>query len=300
MLTHEEMIEHQATKHELIQTESFCSREEYVLHLIHTAAYVHASRSCEDKRVLDFGCNTGYGAKILSKSARKVVGVDVSENAISAAKNEYGHLGIEFQKFDGKKLPFKDDAFDLIDSFQVIEHIVDYTEYIEELKRVLSKRGALLFTTPNAFLRLDPGMKPWNDFHVREFNHDEFKVLLETFFPYVSVLGLFANEPLYSIEVNRLAAARERARLDRLKSSPYQKFSLRTFVKALLPDALLHRIIEFRIKREREQINDLMNKHGIDDFSYRQHELHNALDLLAICCNDIEVLENTQHTLFMN
>jgi len=182
MLSHEEMIGFQAEKHDLIDTHNFQSREEYVLHLIHTFAYVQASRLAENKKILDLGCNTGYGSEILFNSAKKVVGVDFSENAISTANNQYGHLGINFKLIDGKQLPFEDNEFNMIVSCQVIEHIVDYKVYINELKRVLSPNGIVIFTTPNALLRLDPGMKPWNKFHVCEFNHSELDSLLNTFF----------------------------------------------------------------------------------------------------------------------
>ncbi|MDJ0678870.1 MAG: hypothetical protein QNJ18_03275 [Xenococcaceae cyanobacterium MO_167.B52] len=53
MLTHEEMIGLQAEKHGLIGTDEFASKQEYVLHLIHTAAYVSASSLTENKKVLD-------------------------------------------------------------------------------------------------------------------------------------------------------------------------------------------------------------------------------------------------------
>ncbi len=88
MLTHEEMIGLQAEKHGLIGTDEFASKQEYVLHLIHTPAYVSASSLTENKKVLDLGCNTGYGTEILFKSSNNIIGVDVSERAILSAKNK--------------------------------------------------------------------------------------------------------------------------------------------------------------------------------------------------------------------
>ena len=139
--------------------------------------------------VLDLGCNTGYGSEILSRKSQKTIGVDVSENAISISRKQYGQCNIDFHLIDGKKLPFNDNQFDVIISCQVIEHIIDYDIYINEIKRVLSPSGIVFFTTPNAFLRLDPGMKPWNQFHVREFNHSELSSLLNSYF--VSVKTTF-------------------------------------------------------------------------------------------------------------
>ena len=74
---------------------------------------------------------------------------------------------------DGQTLPFKDCSFDLVTAFQIIEHIPETVTFTEELKRVLRRDGVVLITTPNATIRLDPAMKPWNPFHVREYSHEE-------------------------------------------------------------------------------------------------------------------------------
>ena len=301
MLTHEEMIGIQAEKHDLIRTTTFRSLEEYVLQLVHTCAYVTASRVAKNKKVLDLGCNTGYGTRILFDSAKQIVGVDVSENAVSSAKNEYGHLGITFKQIDGKRLPFDDDTFDVIVSFQVIEHIVDHSKYIGEIQRVLAPNGVVLFTTPNVLLRLDPGMKPWNEFHVREFSFSELKALLDAYFPKVGICGLFANEPLYSIEVNRLSRARESARRTPNDGAFFVHSSFRSHVKRMLPDQVQNEVINVRTKlknfrrlltREDYKIREFVNKYGVENFLYREFDLNAALDLLAICCSSKECLED--------
>ena len=294
MYTHEEMIGLQAEKHDLINAAEFRSIEGYVLHLIHTAAYSLAARLAENKRVLDLGCNTGYGTGLLFRSARRVVGVDVSEKAIVSAKNQYGPLGIEFQQIDGKTLPFDAEAFDVVVCCQVIEHIVDYKRFIEEMKRVVTAEGLFILTTPNALLRLYPGMKPWNVFHVREFNHIDLKSLLDTFFNNVSIFGLFAIEPLYSIEVSRLARAREDA-----KSNVNMKNSDQTVSKrANIGEKLLRKMIHLSTgtrqsftRKSKAELQALMTTHGVDDFFYRRNDLESALDLLAVCGNDETVIE---------
>ena len=52
MLSNEEMIELHTKKHGLIDTHNFQSKEEYVLHLIHTFAYVQASRLSVKKSLI--------------------------------------------------------------------------------------------------------------------------------------------------------------------------------------------------------------------------------------------------------
>jgi ubiquinone/menaquinone biosynthesis C-methylase UbiE len=282
MLTHEEMVGLQAEKHDLISTLNFRSKEEYVLHLMHSFAYVQAMTYAKDRVVLDLGCNTGYGAEILSRSAKKVIGVDVSQEAISAARRQHGDLGIEFQLIDGKRLPFEDGEFDLVISCQVVEHIVDYEIYFNELKRVLSPIGIALFTTPNALLRLDPGMKPWNPFHVREFDHASFKSLLERYFSNAQIMGLFAQEELYLIEKSRTGRAREAARIRRHGLSD----SLRLLIKKIMPDSLVARVrsaINSNSHPDIELDSAFIDRYSVEDFFYRTEEMDGALDLLAIC-----------------
>ncbi len=279
--SHEEMIGLHAG-HELIGTSGFKSREEYTLHLIHTAAYLKAAQLVGAKKVLDLGCNTGYGTDMLSRAGCDVVGADILEKAIAAARNRYGHRGIEFRIIDGKTLPFEDGMFDAVVSFQVIEHVVDYNIYVDEIQRVLNPAGLGIFTTPNALLRLDPGMKPWNPFHVREFDHASLKDLLGAFFRCVDIFGLFAKEPYYSIEVDRLAKAREQAR------GGFQKeYSLYDRFQKILPQPavdVMEKVRHYLSFKSRMELRTLITKHWPDDFFYRQSDLDSALDLMAVCC----------------
>ena len=96
MLSHEEMIALQAEKHEVIEPETFRNNKDFVLHLIHTRAYEQAALYTAEKRVLDLGCNTGYGTKIIKTSGADVIGLDVSPEAIAIARRRYGSAGIEF------------------------------------------------------------------------------------------------------------------------------------------------------------------------------------------------------------
>lgn len=288
MLSHEEMVGLQAEKHQLIDVNNFRSTEEYVLHLIHSFAYIQAASLSKDKKVLDLGCNTGYGTEILSRSAKMVVGVDVSNEAISIAKKSYGNLGIEFHLIDGKQLPF-DDKFDLIISCQVIEHIVDYSIYLNELKRVLSPTGIVVFTTPNASLRLDPGMKPWNKFHVREFTHTELEELLKKHFSSLKVMGLFAEESIYMIEKNRLTTARDIAREKQQCTTILAKISRK-----------LKRLCSSSAKKNNGIDKAFIDQYGFGDLYYRKDKLETALDFLAICTSDVSAMKEIEQKLKMD
>ena len=111
MLSHEEMVGLQRESHDLIDGRTFQTKEQYTLHLMHTFAYETAASLAEDIRVLDLGCNTGYGSEILSRRAMKVCAVDVSQKAIDKAKTLYGRADIDFFSIDGKSLPFERQIF---------------------------------------------------------------------------------------------------------------------------------------------------------------------------------------------
>src|SRR5436190_13873150 len=212
MFTKREVIGLQAEHHPLIQIQQFTTLEEFCLYLIHCKAYEEAAKVAQNKIVLDLGCNNGFGADILSVAARKVIGADVSQRAIEAAHRAWSSKGVEFVLIDGIGLPFMDRCFEVIVSFQVIEHIADIQAYLYGIQRILAPEGVAIFTTPNACIRLDPGMKPWNEFHVHEFNAAELYDTLRQVFPRVEVRGLFAPNELYTVEFNRLQRARINAR----------------------------------------------------------------------------------------
>lgn len=296
MISNDKMIGLQAEKHVLIESENFNSKEDYILHQMHTYAYVQASQFAHGKKVLDLGCNVGYGSEILSKTAKHVYGVDVSENAILAAKEKYGDLGISFDRVDGENLPFADDEFDMIISCQVIEHVVDYDKYINEIKRVLSSNGLVIFTTPNSLIRLDPGMTPWNEFHVREFDHTELKSLLLKYFSAVGISGLFAEEPIYSLELNRVGKARAKARKRKLFGFiTYSPSSIISPLKRVLPNFILTslRNMQKSTSKSNSLNEDFINENDLNKFYYRLDNMEKVIDLMAVCADDESILHKT-------
>lgn len=206
-----DVVRLQAEEHPLIDKEP-ATPPELCLHLMHLKAYDAAKEFGRGKDVLDLGCNTGYGTVQLADVARRVVGVDVAERAIDAARQRSGADRVEFRVVDGSALPFTDDSFDVVISFQVLEHIADPKPFLLEIIRILRPEGVILFTTPNAAIRLDPGMTPWNRFHVREFTAAELRETLTPMFPSVRIRGMFGTPTLYETEVARVDKARVRAR----------------------------------------------------------------------------------------
>lgn len=170
----------------------------------HMARYRFAARLAGGKRVLDIGCGSGYGTAELAKAAGSVVGLDVSEEAVSAARALYQEANLVFERGDAGSLPFADASFDLVVAFEVIEHLENWQALLDEANRVLSPRGQLMVSTPNRLYysetRRECGPNPY---HVHEFTFDEFVAVLEATFSSVRV---FLQNHVSSIAFQPVAA----------------------------------------------------------------------------------------------
>jgi SAM-dependent methyltransferase len=143
---------------------------------IHVVRYEFASRFVCGMNVLDVATGIGYGAHLLAtvgKSA-SVTGVDVSEEALSAARERYGHPVLTFRLIAPGTLPFADDAFDVVVSFETVEHTADPGLFLSELRRVLRPGGPLIISTPNKRFHSFGRYSPWNPHHAFEMYPGQF------------------------------------------------------------------------------------------------------------------------------
>lgn len=130
--------------------------------------------------VLDAACGVGFGTFMLSEKAGKIFGIDVSQEAIEYAKKNYLNKNIEYKVMDVEKLFFKDNFFDLVISFETIEHIKNPEIFLAEIKRVLKKDGILIISTPNKDTA-PKGKSVHVAYHVQEFNYQQISNLLDVF-----------------------------------------------------------------------------------------------------------------------
>ena len=178
----------------------------YVIYSLHAATYAFALSYVKGHRVLDLGCGTGYGTEVLAQVAAEVVGVDVSGEAIVHATARFAKENLEFRqigRLPEQPLPFEDGLFDVVTSFQVIEHIEAAGQYLDEVQRVLAPDGVFLCVTPDRTHRLLSRQKPWNEFHCTEYRPDELAALLGTRFTDVTVLGMTAPDHMIKHELRR-------------------------------------------------------------------------------------------------
>ena len=153
----------------------------------HIARYAYASRFAVGKRVLDLGCGTGYGTAALANCATEAIGVDIAGEAIEYAAAHYP--AAHFIQVPATELPFVDAAFDLVTSFELIEHLSDYRSLLEQARRVLHPAGLFVVSTPNKLYYAEArGASGPNPFHVYEFEYAEFAEALREFFPHVKLV----------------------------------------------------------------------------------------------------------------
>lgn len=278
-----DMIRFQALHHEIVTTETFATVEDLVGYLMHAKAYDEAISMVKGAEVLDLGCNVGYGAALLRPHCARVIAVDVNEAALAEARKRYGDRDIAFRAVDGRRLPFADESFDVVVSFQVIEHVPDPDQFLGEIRRVLRRGGRAVLTTPNAAVRLEPGKKPWNPFHVQEFTAHGLRELLSRHFDETTILGMYGTDAVQRIELARVTRARqaEWVRPDELNQSMGDR--LRSSLRRAMPGALLRFIRRTRAAMRSGNGTPSLPDYTIAELSYRREGLDGALDFMAIC-----------------
>lgn len=99
--------------------------------------------------LLDFGCGTGRISFWLMNRVKKVIGLDITQEMLIAAKHQEEIMrdgNIDFVHYDGTRFPLSNESFDLITSVWVLQHIIrkeDFSSIIAEISRILKKGGRL-------------------------------------------------------------------------------------------------------------------------------------------------------------
>jgi ubiquinone/menaquinone biosynthesis C-methylase UbiE len=150
--------------------------------------YVFASKFLSNDRVLDIACGIGYGSNIIYKINPKVsiIAGDIYLKGLIYGKKKINEK-IEFTNLDILHLPYKDNSFDVVITFETLEHIINLDSYLKEINRVLKSEGVFLCSTPNKKFSQRVGIK--NEFHVKEYSHDELKNYLEIYFKDINSYG---------------------------------------------------------------------------------------------------------------
>ena len=104
--------------------------------------YLNNMVNCRDLKILEVGSGLGYFTYALSQDGFKILGIDLSEDAVAKSTYAFGKLykAVDFNDID--------ERFDIIILTEVIEHVSNPVQFLKDLKRVLVKGGEILLTTP--------------------------------------------------------------------------------------------------------------------------------------------------------
>lgn len=121
------------------------------------------------KRILDVACGVGYGAAYLGYIGGvngNVKGIDLDLMACRYAREVYK---VNASVANADAIPLQSNSFDIIVSFETIEHLPAPLQFIAECSRLLVKGGMFFVSTPNAFLH----PKELNPYHLQDFYVDD-------------------------------------------------------------------------------------------------------------------------------
>ncbi|WP_430409048.1 class I SAM-dependent methyltransferase [Kordia sp.] len=217
-------------------------------HLV--APFIHGN-------VLEIGCGEGYGVELLYKNAAALTLIDKSPYTAETIKEKYPKATI-IQERIPPLTQLKDNSFDVIVSFQVIEHIKDATLYLEEIRRVLKPSGKAYISTPNALKTI--ARNPW---HYKEYTFENLSNLFEKTFSTYTIQAIKGN--------GKTDAYYEKNQKSVHRFLRYDVFKL----EHKIPSWLLQIPYEIANRMNRKKLlsknPDLVNSITLEDYSLTEH-----------------------------
>lgn len=229
-------------------------------------AYVRAKEHVTGD-MLEIGCGVGRGIEELKYLTTSYTAIDKNDYVLEVLSRKYPDIN-----FINENIPpfvgIKDNSFDTIVTFQVIEHINKDHDFVKEIYRVLKPGGKALISTPN--IKLTLSRNPW---HVREYTAKELENLGKKYFQNVEVMGIGGNEKVMEYYERNKASVN--------KIMKYDIFNL----QHILPASLLRLPYEFLNRRNRNKLKDSADDltMSIDhtDFNFTEKS-SDGLDLFMI------------------
>lgn len=165
----------------------------------HEVVYQQLLPRCAGRVVLEAGSGEGYGANMIAGVATSVTCLDYDASAAAHVHDRYSGVGM--LRGNLAQLPLKDASVDVVVNFQVIEHLWDQGQFLDECFRVLAPGGVLLISTPNR-ITFSPGRDtPLNPFHTRELNADELtELLIDSHFTVETMTGVHHGDALRALD----------------------------------------------------------------------------------------------------
>ncbi len=225
-------------------------------------AYVEAAKRVSG-RVLEIGTGSGYGISIIAPAVTEFVTVDKYRSKAT----ESLPANVTFREAKVPPLPFEDESFDYVVSFQVIEHIPNDKRFVDEIHRVLRPGGKFIVSTPNKPLSLT--RNPW---HVREYRPEQLRTLLSSFSS-VEELGVVGNERVWEYYRRNAESVRRIMRFDVLRM---QWWLPRWILQ--IPYDILNRMNRRNLHAQNQELTELIR---MEDYAL-QHVDDRCFDLFYI------------------
>jgi 2-polyprenyl-3-methyl-5-hydroxy-6-metoxy-1,4-benzoquinol methylase len=185
----------------------------------HLIRYEWAARCLAEwpvRSLLDLATGSGYGAHEVASRlpSARVIGVDYDEAAVEHARSRYARPNLEYRVGDATRWAetIGPERFDVIVSFDMIEHVMHREIMMEDLVRHLSPGGMLLLSTPCG--ELETNLHPsWAHHRIEysaaslyDFLRRYFAVIVrpeDPAFPHRDVFDLLAEGPVdYFLKMN--------------------------------------------------------------------------------------------------
>lgn len=141
---------------ERVVPNSTCHAQTMAEHLIR---YAFATRYAKTLQILDVACGSGYGLKIMGMlGAHGLIGADINEEAVNFSK-EFNEAkdgdririyNIDFENQNLKDKLIGELKFNLITSFETIEHLADPNLFLQGIKDCLKEDGKFIYSIPLA------------------------------------------------------------------------------------------------------------------------------------------------------
>ncbi len=145
------------------------------------ARYHFARQFAQGKSVCDAACGVGYGSYYLAEVAHSVIGMDLNDEEIAWAHKHFTRNNTRFLSTDICSPWPLNERFDVITSFETIEHLEDPDRFLANIEEHLNPDGRLVLSVPNG--PLDLKQHPDNYHHIQHFTPDALQTLIGRRFP---------------------------------------------------------------------------------------------------------------------
>ena len=142
----------------------------------HIDRYNFVKKFTYNKKVLDIACGSGYGSYLIATEgkAKEVIGIDLNSDSIRYGNHRFSNAFLK--RFVGDAQEYiVESEFDVIVSFETIEHLPKYKQFLENMSKSLKNDGHFYVSTPIVKKTRTNCVNP---FHVIEWSFEDFHKLI--------------------------------------------------------------------------------------------------------------------------